>query len=308
MADEEKDNSKDESAAPEKANPTGDEAPQASEEASEGDAPAVDSPDDEKAPDDDAAPSKEDDVEIDEDLAAALGDAGSEQEEEVDVDKALAEADPNFEKEMGEISNEDFSGVVIDKDAASDEVDEDQKVPSPFKAFIANIPDEVKRRYMMAAGVLIVLIPLAILVYMGKILPSFELPYVVSMEEVTQDIYTYDTDGRMMPLFDEFRTNSHTVQLPKAIINLKSVGGEPAYGEFQFSLVLRDKDLSGAIDAKKSEIIDLVQRVLEQVTWRELQSPIGKEKVKKVVRHRINEYLQGNIVLGVYYRSVLTSK
>ncbi len=240
---------------------------------------------------------------VDEDLAEALGEIES--TEDVDVDQALSEADPLFEADLAEISHQDFSGVVIEKENLSDEVDENAAAPSAYKALWDNIPKETKNRYYIAGGVMALLLPFALLIYNGKILPQFELPYVLNMGELSQEIYSYPVEGVQVPLFDDFRTQAHTVQFPKTVINLASTGGTPSYGEFEFSLVLRDEDLSVAIKAKESEIIDLMQRVLEQITWKELQSPIGKEKVKKVIRHRINEYLQGNVVVGVYYRHVV---
>lgn len=250
--------------------------------------------------------SQEEEMEIDEDLADALGAVDS--AEEIDIDEALAEVDPGFGEELGEISNDDFAGVVINSEEASEEVDEAADVPSAYKALWNNLPDETKKRYYLAGGLVAVLIPFAVLVYMGKVLPTFELPYNMTMQEFSKKVYSYPTDGVQVPLFDDFRTQSHTIQFPKTVINLRSVEGQPSYGEFQFSLVLRDEEMSVAIQTKQSEIIDLMQRVLEQVSWKELQSPIGKEKVKKVIRHRINEYLQGNVVLGVYYRHVILEK
>ncbi len=245
-------------------------------------------------------------LDIDEDLAAALGDV--EESLSVDVDQAIAEADPEFSKEIESISSQDFSGVVINKENLSEEVDENEKVPSAYKTFWNNLPQSTKKRYYLAAGITDVLIPFAILIYMGKILPRFDLPYTLSFQELTKDIYSYPVEGVQVPLFDDYRTQAHTIQFPKTVINLRSSGDSPSYGEFEFSFVLRDEELSVAIKAKESEIIDLMQRVLEQVTWQELQSPIGKEKVKKIIRHRINEYLQGNVVIGVYYRHVVLEK
>lgn len=255
-----------------------------------------------------ATPNSEE-VEFDEDMASAL--EGAEEaagEGEVDVDAAIAEADPHFQKDLESLSGEDFSGVKIDDATASDEVDENQKVPSAFQSFINNLPQEIKTRYLMAGGLVLVALPLAFLAYSGNLLPSFKLPYVISMEEYTNKIYSYEVDGIQVPLFDDFQTSSHTIQLPRTVINLRSQDGSTSYGEFQLSLVLRDKALSAAIQAKQSEILDLIQRVLEQVSLQDLKSPVGKEKVKKVIRHRINSYLQGNVVLGVYYESVLVSQ
>lgn len=243
----------------------------------------------------------------DDDLAEALGDEGA-VEAEINIDEAIADADPDFKKELEGIDPTDFDGVKINKENASDEVSENVKVPSMFKAFIQNLPKERKRNIVVAGIVVVTMVPLGILVMMGKILPTFELPYLVSLHDLTSKVTTYPLDGVRVPLFDDYRTNSFTVPLPKTTINLKTNGSNPSFGEFEFFLNLRDKDLASAVEVKQSEIIDLIQRALEEVTLGELETPIGKERVKKVLRHRINEYMQGNVVLGVYYRSVILTK
>ena len=255
-------------------------------------------------------PSHEENLDLDDDLADALSDGeaggdgseGGTGSESIDVDQLISEVDPSFSVEMDTIASSDFDGVIIEKDKVADEVDEESKVPSAFKAFLNNLPEERKKRYIMAMATIAVLMPFAALVFMGKILPRFDLPYTLSMDQLTKEVVTYPSDGVQVPLFDEFRTKAFTVALPQTTINLQVDGDRPAYGQFEFFLSLRDKELTSAIKNKQSEIIDLIQRVLEQVTWKELQTPIGKEKVKKVIKHRLNEYLQGNVVIGVYYR------
>lgn len=250
----------------------------------------------------------DEELDLDEDLANALDLPEREEEESVDVDAVIAEADPSFSEEINKIAGQDFTGVVIEKDKVSAEVDEDAKVPSPLRSFINNLPADLKARYKMAAAIIVVMFPFAFLIYKGYVLPQFELPYVMSMDEFSQKTFSYPTDGAKVPLFDEFRTKAHTVEMPKTVINLINTDGSASYGEFKFSLVLRDKEFSGAIKAKQSEIIDLIQRVLEQISIQELESPMGKEKVKKIVRHKVNEYLEGKVVLGVYYQSVILSR
>ena len=248
------------------------------------------------------------DLDFDEDLIDAIEDGTEPAGSPLDIDKAIADEDPGFAGELAEISADDFLGVVIEREKASDEIDENGKSVSAFRAYMGNLPKDVKNRLLAAGGVVAVMVPLALLIYLGKILPEFELPYATSMGEITSKVYSYPTDGLEVPLFDPYRTNAFTVPLPKATINLKNKGEGPVYGEFEFFLNLRDKDQAKTIEGRQSELIDVIQRSLEQVSWEEMQTAVGKEKVKKVVRHRINEFLQGNIVLGVYYRSVLVQK
>lgn len=251
-----------------------------------------------------------DDLDLDDDLADALSGEGGEvsAESAEKLDEMISEADPEFAEKLKDISAKDFEGVVIDKGAAAEEVDEAAKVPSAFKAFLQNLPKDLKNRYFLAGAIVLIMVPLAALILMGKILPRFELPYTVQMDDITKDVYSYPTDGMRVPLFDEYRIKSHTFTFPETTINLRTNDGGAAYGKFQFFLNLRDKEDEELIEKRQSEIIDMLQRVLEQVTWQDAQTPLGKEKVKKIIRHRINEFLQANVVIGVYYRSVLLER
>ncbi|NQZ18513.1 MAG: flagellar basal body-associated FliL family protein [Bdellovibrionales bacterium] len=249
------------------------------------------------------------DEEDDEDLAEALGEKSDGDLSAEDIDKVINEEDPLFQDELSKINEDDFKNLIIDDKQASGEVDDsDKKGPSLWKSFLKNLPKEKKLNLYVAGGVVALFLPIITLLLMGKLIPRFDIPYIVSLEELTDEIYTYPTDGVEVPLFDDYRSNAITYALPKTMINLRREGSNPSYGEFEFFLNLREKELEAVIKSKQSEIMDLVQRTLEQITWSELQNPTGKEKVKKVIRHRVNDFLQGNIVLGVYYRSILLQK
>lgn len=253
---------------------------------------------------------KSEDLDLDDELAEALGDAegGEGSEGSVDIDALIAEEAPEFAKQMEGVSAEDFKDFKVDPANQSDEVGEDEEVPSAFRAYLDNMPKDLKRRYMFAAGFSAITVPIAILIYMGYLLPRFELPFAVRMDQITKEYREYPTDGVEVPLFDDFRSKAHTFALPQLTVNLKPEDGSPTYAKFEFFLNLRDKDLVSDIENEQAEILDLVQRTLEEFTLKELKSPMGKEKIKKVLRFRINDHLQANHVLGLYYRSVLVSK
>ena len=98
--------------------------------------------------------------------------------------------------------------------------------------------------------------------------------------------------------------------LPETVFNLKvnSSSERPAFGRLEFFLNLRGKEFEPLIQKQQRKIIDLFQRTLEQVSWDELESPLGKEKLRKILRSKVNKYLEQDIVLGIYYRSVILSK
>ncbi len=254
-------------------------------------------------------PKPDHDLDIDEDLAEALNQAGATSTvADVNVDQALSELDPHFKEELSKIQANDFEGVVISVENQSEEVSEQDNAPNMFKVYWSNTNSEKKLRYKIALAVMAMAIPLSLLIYNGYLLPKFEFPYTLSMNELTDTIYSYDENDIEVPLFDDFRGKAFTYPLPKTTINLKGEPGSPSFGEFEFFLNLREKDLMKTVKERESELIDVIQRTLELVTWSELQTPVGKEKVKKVVRHRLNEYFDGNYVLGVYYRSIILQK
>ena len=304
MAD---DKSKDEKEAPEgsqsvtETSPSEGESPEAEETPpSEGQSPEAE----ETLPSEGQSPEDED-LGIDDDLADALSEGA---DQSVEVESLIESMDPGFSDELNEISSGDFAGVMINKEIVSDEVDESAKAPSAYKAFVANIPTDLKNRYILVAGILVVMLPLAALIYMGKLLPRFEIPYKVSMDEISKEVIVYDTTDPEIPLFDQYRNRGFTVSLPRTMINLKVDGDRPAYAQFEFKFSLRDEEYIEIIKKRESEISDLMQGVLAEITLRELQTPMGKEKVKKVIRHRVNTFLKGNFVLGVYYHTILVDK
>ena len=246
----------------------------------------------------------------DDDLGGVLGDEdGADFNDEAmdDIDSLINEIDPGFKDELNQIGEAGFGDHKI-SESQSELIDDQQKIPPAWKSFLKNLPREQKITMGIAAGVILVFFPIIFFLLSGHLIPNFEFPYKVRMDEMTSKIYSYPTDEAMVPLFDDFRSNAFTITLPGTTINLKPDGDQPAYGKFEFFLNLREKDLAKVIKKNEREIMDLLQRTLEQVTWRELQSPVGKEKVKRVLRSRINSHLEANHVLGVYYRSILLSK
>lgn len=229
---------------------------------------------------------------------------------EEDVSPAGKEASSEIEDldEFDRIAANQHEGVVISKGLSIEPNKGKAKRLIVLKDFIKNISPEVKKKSLLASLILFVGAVLSYSLLQGQLLPRFAFPYKVSFKELAQEIYSYPTDGLEVPLFDDSRSKAFTVALPKATINLRGEGDEPDYGEFEFFLNLRDRDLVIQVNNQQSEIVEIVRRSLENVSWNELQTPIGKDRVKKQIRSDVNKFLGGNMVLSVYYRSVILSR
>ncbi|MCB0377547.1 MAG: flagellar basal body-associated FliL family protein [Bdellovibrionales bacterium] len=223
------------------------------------------------------------------------------------VDGYIREADPEFAEELDSISADDFKELDITEEQAKAAVSAEE-IPSRWRAFFNNLSDQQRFSLILGGSVALLGVLLVALLLGGYLVPKFEVPYLLSMEQVSKVVFPYALDDEEVPLFDEYRSRAYSYPLRATNINLKQEGDRPSYGQFQFFLNLRDKELEPVIKKRESELIDLIQRTLEQITWSDLQTPIGKEKVKKIVRMRVNDHLKGNYVLGVYYKSVLLSR
>lgn len=250
------------------------------------------------------------DLDLDEDVASALAQEApsNASDKPVDVDAALSEVDPDFKDKLPNIKNEDFAGVVIPEDDATHKDTDGAKAPSLYKTYWNNLPRNRKQRYWVSLAILLAAVTLVVFIGKGYLLPRFEVPYILSMNELSDGVHSYPAEESMVPLFDDYRTKSFTHTLPKIMISLKQVDGRASFAEIEFFLNLREEEAQTIVQSKQTEIIDRIQRILEQVTVQELEDPSGKDRVKQLLRQGINDLLQGSYVVGVYYRTILLKK
>lgn len=166
----------------------------------------------------------------------------------------------------------------------------------------------LKNPIVLLSGVILAFVFFLVLIGTGALIPSFNNPYDTSLLPKATKVIEYDTSQSTVPLFDSYRSTTFTMTFPKTIFNLKSMSDKPQFGELEFFIDLRDKKYEVMVKSKQSEIMDTIQRVMEQVTWQEIESPMGKDKVKKIIRNRLNQFFERDIVLSVFYRSILLSK
>jgi|GEM_PF-2321984 len=221
-----------------------------------------------------------------------------------DLDKQLMEAAPELAAvQAGNFSELDISDEKPGKKGAAKIAKGLGKV-----SLLKNIDRRQKLLLGSIVGILVIFVPLFMATISGDLLPGFKIPYHLTLEELSDDVRSYDASKAMVPLFDSFRTKAITLTLPQQVISLKPKDGRPSFGRFVFSLSVRDDEYAKVIEQQKATVIDLIQRTLEEITWDALQSPIGKEKAKKIIRYRLNEALQGEVVVGVYYKSIILTK
>ena len=138
--------------------------------------------------------------------------------------------------------------------------------------------------------------------------------------------FVYDGElfvGSLLPLATEtFEIKStddkeqfyNTIRIPKNIFSLRrmviniqpseSSGPNPMVA-YELSLEANSKEVLVEIKDREGEIIDQVQRSLEQLTFDELSSPEGRDLVEDKVKTRVNQILTLGKVRFVYIVAVI---
>ncbi len=103
-----------------------------------------------------------------------------------------------------------------------------------------------------------------------------------------------------------FPQPEHKFLLKKMVVNLRSSSGHPnPMGAFEIYLELDSRLAAVEVSRRESEVLDRVQRVLEGLTYSELDSPLGKNRAKELIRHDLDDLLTQGWVLDVHYKNVI---
>jgi len=111
----------------------------------------------------------------------------------------------------------------------------------------------------------------------------------------------------LQDLFQAFPEVEYHVLLKKAIVNLRrdDTSGPNPMGVFELYLGVDSQDTAIEVKHRELEILDIVQRAIENFSYTEVNSVVGKIRVKSAVRDRVNEILNQGRVFQVYYNTVV---
>ena len=100
------------------------------------------------------------------------------------------------------------------------------------------------------------------------------------------------------------------VLLKKVIVNLKpdDLSTRNPMGLYEVYLGLDSKDTAIEVKDREKEILDLIQRTLENFTYSEVSSIVGKIRMKSAIKERLNEILNQGRVFHVYFNNFVTKQ
>lgn len=130
--------------------------------------------------------------------------------------------------------------------------------------------------------------------------------YVHSLGQVSDRIVNYK-EGDETLLNESFPQPDFTVLLDKIVLNLRgsSTHSNPM-GAFKFYVRADSNETAIEIKDRQIEMLDHVQRALEELTYEEVNGPGGKTIIKSLVRKEINQIVNQGRVLDVFIEMMIT--
>ncbi len=141
----------------------------------------------------------------------------------------------------------------------------------------------------------------------GIWLPGLSSHGPVNLSAEGQPLVFIDPHRDSVPLFLFFPEARYTVLFSKVIVNLKRRSGhsENPMGAFEFFVSLDTKEGVAELQQREGELLDRVQRGLEDLTYPELQGAEGPQRLREVVRRELNQALALGQVREVHVNTMV---
>ncbi len=139
------------------------------------------------------------------------------------------------------------------------------------------------------------------------VLPGDEEFLIASLEEWSTQAYKYDTETEMDSFYDSPRTIQNIMALPKMIVNVRpSPGSGPnPMAAMEFFLEGLSPEAIVEVKDRETEIRDLFQRTLEELSYGDLDSAEGKQQLTEKLRQALNMNLTKGKIRRVFIKELV---
>lgn len=140
----------------------------------------------------------------------------------------------------------------------------------------------------------------------GIWLPGLSEPILASLTNQAEWVETYDPNDGVESFYSAFPQERHEFLFRGMKVNLKAANGSPnPMGAFEVIVLLDSKDTAIEIRDREVEFFDSLQRVFEEETFDDLESDLGKGKLKGRVKHELNQLLTQGWVKEVSFKTFI---
>jgi flagellar basal body-associated protein FliL len=128
--------------------------------------------------------------------------------------------------------------------------------------------------------------------FKGIWLPQINEPLLQSFASVADRVETFNPKEGGESFYNAFPQERHEYLFPKMKVNLRRTpDSQNPMGAFEVIAQLDSKDTAIEVSDREVEFSDLLQRVFEDETFNDLESELGKSRLKSRLKRELNQKL-----------------
>src|SRR5262249_43414299 len=140
----------------------------------------------------------------------------------------------------------------------------------------------------------------------GRWLPALMPPLLTNFYEVADQKFDYDPKTDMIPFGRAFPQDPEMFLINKIKVNLRRTSGHPnPMGAFEIYLQVDARDTAVELQTRQVEIHDQVQRIIEEQSYNEMVSDLGKNRVKGIIKSQVSQALTQGYVVDVHFKNFI---
>jgi hypothetical protein len=131
--------------------------------------------------------------------------------------------------------------------------------------------------------------------------------FIPTMERLATEVSEYDPETEVEPFYDNLRVSGNILLIPKMVVNLRKSAhsGDNPMGAFEFYTEGIAPEVPLEIKDREIEIRDLMQRVTEEFTFDQIDSPEGKRLLCDRLKREVNAVLTTGKLKKVWIKTVI---
>jgi flagellar basal body-associated protein FliL len=145
--------------------------------------------------------------------------------------------------------------------------------------------------------------------YQGKLLPKTEREWIASFEEKADGVFTYERTDPFEDFNDPILHPEFVVVIERVIVNLartpEAEEGSNPMAAFEFYIQTDNQESAIEVKDRNIEIRDVLARAVERMTYPELATEDGKQKLKLVLRKDLNLIMTKGRVRRVFLKTIV---
>jgi hypothetical protein len=131
--------------------------------------------------------------------------------------------------------------------------------------------------------------------------------FMPTLERIATEVHEYDPEKGVEPFYGNLRATSNVLLIPKMVVNLKRSpqSGPNPMGAFEFYVEGMAPEVTIEVKDREVEIRDLMQRVIEEFTFDQVDSVEGKKLLLEKLKKEVNTLLTTGKLKKVTLKTVI---